>query len=418
MVGFAALGTTLGIINGAAVVAKTAHSAISKRATPAIKAYQRAGAIGGSITSVTAQTTILSRVFIEEAILDEPLLPNLLRTLHEWYAAQIIAALRLSQMVDDMRSVQHVMSLVQSGHTAKGQNVLGNIQGRLMAQESFVGFYLGEAAMEAMFGPPIPPGGYAQTHKAALARAEDAETELEKMKSAENNVTIRSVKTSENRIGPMGELYEVTLTNPDKLGRSLTIPVFVQMQPSIIPSKVAARFVDLNVSPTIWQRWTQMSTGEITFWKDFLLHRDLIQRQMAIVKDPEAAAAFQDFLKTVNTKDVYALQDVTSKSAAPGSSNLANSVLIITQEAADEAKSVGVDLHHPADRQRYFRDTYAMIVVIVDTIHQRLTIYFNGIDGDIDASYMDFKPKDTKFDPKDFMAALQAFSGNNISRLR
>lgn len=191
------------------------------------------------------------------------------------------------------------------------------------------------------------------------------------------------------------------------------------MTPSLIPADVAPRFIDMNVAPDTWQRWTQMRAGELTFWKDFVLHRDLIRRQRAIIKDPKKAAAFSDFLKTVAKKDKYAIDDASDRLGSRQSQNLANSVIILSEDAIAQAKAdSGIDLHNERDRVRYFRETYVMILVAVDPLHQRVTIYFNGIDGEINASYNDFRPKDQKFDPKDFMSALQAFSTNNIGRLR
>ena len=93
--------------------------------------------------------------------------------------------------------------------------------------------------------------------------------------------------------------------------------------------------------------------------------------------------------------------------------------MIFTEESVAQAKAdSGIDLHNAKDRQRYFRDVYAMILVIVDTMHQRITIYFNGIDGELDCSYNDFRPKDSKFDPNMFVEAIQALSTNQIGRLR
>ena len=385
------------------------------KALGVVNRYETAGS---AITSLSAQTTILSRVFLDEGILNEPILPNLMRSIHSWYTAQIIAGLHLTQMVGDGKTVQDVMSVVQTGHNARHRDVVGNVVARRMGQESFLENYLGEAALESTDPrrdpkipfAHIPREDYDRLKKGASAK--DATSES-------NTLSVRSVNTSENRIGPMGELYELKLSNPNGTGQSVTVPVFIQMQPSIIPEDTAPRFIDMNVEPSLWQRWTQMRAGELTFWKDFLLHHDLIKRQKSIIKDPAKAKAFSDFLKTVAKKDKYALDDVTDRIGSRQSANLANSVIIFSEDTVTQAKNdSGVDLHNTSDRIRYFRDTYTMILVIVDPLHQRVTVYFNGLDGDINASYNDFHPKDSKFDPKELVTALQAFSSNSINRLR
>jgi hypothetical protein len=329
-----------------------------------------------------------------------------MKSQHEWYAAQIISALHLSRMIDSKRTVQDVMSVLQTGQNDRQQSLLGNILVRAGGQESFLGNYLGEGAVESF--------------DIAL---EDDNTNVVKTNNnntvVSSSVGVRSITTSENRIGPIGELYEITLTNPNNKDVSIKVPVFVQMQPSMVPVDIAPRFIDMNVMPSLWQRWTQMNAGELSFWKDFILNRDLIHRQKSVLKNPRTAKAFSEFLKTVAKKDKYALADVTDKSTAARSGNLANSVVIFSEDTVAQAKAdSAIDLHNPRDRQRYFRDTYTMIICVIDPIHQRVTTYFNGLDGSLDNSYNEFKPKDQKFDPKDFMQAIQAFSTNSLSRLR
>jgi hypothetical protein len=423
---YSALDTTLGIIDAAASVLKndTLKSGVGK----VIGAKDKLGQTGGAITRITQQTTILSRVFIDDAVVGEPILPNVMRSVHEWYAAQIISALRLSSMVSETKKVQDLLSPVQSGHTPK-KMVLRSFVG----QEAFLTSYLGGAALEAFaYGPTNPDG--TPTSKEDYSRWRDSvkdaqvdkdrqdrkDAEAKAIRDKENNVTIQPMRVSDNRVGPMGELYEVKLTNPNKDGQAITLPLLVQMVPSLIPSDIAPRFVDMNVSPTTWQRWTQRQAGEILFWKDFVFHVDQIKRHQSLLKDPKKAEAFSTFLKTIAIKDQYALADLNLKGTErQGSSNLANSVIILTEDTVAQAKvDSGIDLHNPNVRDRYFRDTYAMILVIVDPLHQIVTVYFNGLEGTVQAPYSEFRPRDSKFDPKDFLSVLQAFSSNSASRMR
>jgi len=406
------LSTTLSIIDAASSVLVKSDT-VKKSIGTVANATAKSERIGGAITGLSAQTTILSRAFVDESVLNEPILPNLFRSIHEWYTAQVISALHLSQMVDSHRTVQDVMSVVQTGHNSRENSLVSNIIHRRMGQESFLTNLLGEAACESLLGPVTPPS------VDSAQPSDNTDGDHRRSKSHGNDMSVKSVKVSDNRLGPMGELYEIRLSNPNGNGNAVTIPVFIQMQPSIIDAEVAPRFVDMNVDPTWWQRWTQARAGEISWFKDFLLNRDLIKRDKSILKDPKKANAFSDFLKTVAKKDFYALGDATDTLGARHSSNLANSVVVFSEDTVAQAKAdSGIDLHKEADRNRYFKNTYTMIIAIIDPLHQRVTVYFNGIDGDINCSYTEFRPKDTKFDPKDFMAALSAFSTNNISRLR
>lgn len=387
-------------------------------ATAALKARDL-NRIGGAITQVSGQTTIISRVFIEESLTEEMVLPNLMKTIHEWYAAQIVAALHLSKMVTENQSVQDVLSLVNDGRLS--QTTLTDTLLKIAAgQESFLSSYLGEAAFEAM-GPQFMSVKEAN-RLAERIQTLEAENDNLRKPFDNANIGVKSVNVSDNRIGPMGELFEVTLANPKDPSISTKIPIFIQMQPSLIPHVIAPRFIDLNVQPTIWHRWTQMRAGERSFWQAFVSMKDMMDRKRAIIKNPQYAKAMADYLSTITKKDTYAADDLRKsfqETKNTRSSNLANSVMVFSEETVEQAKAESnIDLHREADRRRYFRDTYTMIVAIVDTIHQRVTIYFNGIDGELDVSYNEFRPRDQKFDPNMFMQALSAFSTNSIGRLR
>ena len=279
---------------------------------------QRVNDTGSSIFKVTQQTNILSRVFIEESILNEPVLPNLMKSLHEFYAAQIVAALGLSRLVTDKVTVGQVMSLVQTGQNARHKGVVENIFSRASGQESFLSSYLGEAGLEAL-GPYTHAGA---TEEGDRLSSEKADT---KKRPDLKSVNVRSISTSDNRIGPMGELYEVTLTGPSSVdnkgkkieGESIRVPVFIQMAPTIVPDGVSPRFIDLGVQPSFFHRWTGMTTGELHWFKDFIMQRDLVQRQRSVLKDPRQAAAYSDFLKTISKKDQYALGDVSRSRRLP-----------------------------------------------------------------------------------------------------
>jgi hypothetical protein len=433
------MNTLSGIVDSAAAVMSAGSSRIDRA-----KAAAKTGAgiaifardlnkIGGAITQVSGQTSIISRVFIEESLTEEMVLPNLMKTIHEWYAAQIVAALHLSKMVTASQSVQDVLSLVNDGRMVS-TTLTDRILNKVAGQESFLSNYLGEVGLEALkydsLNQPIPqrPVNNNPTYSAPnYQNTQKFDSLNQPIKSPEinrdlNSYSVKSVNASDNRIGPMGELFEVTLSNPNDPSIATKIPLFIQMQPSLVPHAIAPRFIDLNVQPSLWQKWTQMRTGEKSFWQAFVTMKDMMDRKKALLKNPQYARAMADYLSTISKKDVYAAGDIKDsfkKSANARSANLANSVVIFSEETILQAKAdSNIDLHRADDRARYFRDTYTMIVCVVDTIHQRVTIYFNGIDGELDVSYNEFRPKDQKFDPNMFMQALSAFSTNSIGRLR
>lgn len=410
-----AIKDTLGIVTAGAKVLATGADKFQTKHAGKIRQAQRAASIGAPITSLTAQTNILSRAFIDQNIAGEEVMPNLMRVLQEWYVAQILSAIHLSKMISDGRRVGDALSIVQTGFNKPSRGFLGNIQDRLLAQESFVSTYAGEAALEELMGPPTPNEAAVQYRE----YLDKAHGEIDSLKKELDPTAIKPISVTDGKVGPIGSLYEVTITNPNHPEIKAIVPVFIQMQPSLIPAAIAARFIDMNVKPDVWKRWTMQSAGEISFFKDFLLQRDLMKRDKVILKDPEASKAFSDFLRTVAKKDAYALSDLAAHSDVNPSANLSNSVIVLSEETVLQAKAdSGIDLHSHGDRQRYFSNCYAMIVAILDPLHQRVTVYFNGIEGSLNESYAVFKPNNKQFNPQEFMTALSAFSANNIARMR
>lgn len=421
---FGAVKDTLSIISDAANILSNPNvQRAGRAAVTAANVVNHVSDTGSALTRLTGQSMIMSRAFIDSTVLDEVVLPNLMRSFHEWYAAQIIAALQLTQMVDSGRSVQDVMKVLQTGDVDRTTSATSNIiregsraavyaNDRWGAQQQFLSNYMGESALEA-FGPAEP--AYA---KKLRNEVDTLQTENTKLKESFSSASVRSVESSNHKLGPMGELFEVGLTNPGT-GLSVKVPVFVQMRPMIIDAAVAPRFIDMNMSAEWRQRWMQWRAGEISFWHDFIWQRDNINRQRAISKDAQASKAFAEFQRSISKKNKYALGDLTDRDTSAKSANLANSVVVFSEDTVAQARSdSGIDLHNEKDRQRYFSTVYAMIVAIIDPLHQRVTVYFNGIDGALESSYNDFKPKGQNFDPKDFMQALTAFSTNSIGRMR
>jgi hypothetical protein len=452
------LSTTIGVVDKAAEIlsnqgvathaGKVARLAVDTVGGIAANSLRNHGALaaridraGGSLTSLTGQTNILSRMFVEESVLAEPVLPHLTKSLHEWYAAQVMSALHLGQMVDGFRSVQDVMTVVQTGHNDRHTSIVGNIAARRIGQESFLENFHGDSfqssasklAIESMLGleaySTYGPNRPIDVRAERTAQREKLKNEIEDVKLIDEHrkvhdtnwstQSVKPVKVSEGRIGPMGELFEVKLTNPNGNGNSITVPIFIQMQPTVIPDNIAPRFIDMGVPQSVWQRWTMMRAGELHWFHDFLLHRDMARRAQSMMKDPVKAKVYNDYLRTVAKKNKYAMADASDNLNAKMSSNLANSVMIFSEDTLMQAKvDSGIDLHNPDDRRRYFRNTYTMILVVVDPLHQRVTIYFNGLDGEVNSSYSDFRPNAKDFNPQEFMAAMQAFSTNNIGRMR
>lgn len=401
-----------------------------------------------SLTRITNATTIISRSFWDESIIDEPVVADLNKRIHEWLCAISCSAIQLTTLIDKQRTISDVMSPISSGIRGfKADTGAHRLGMESMALESFLDEY---AATEAMRSSE---DGEEQTRLENVARdadrrAQAAERENERLrkenkklgetldKSIEagkklysdverhnakyREVSTRSVAYSENRIGPMGETIEITITSPTT-GHSIKVPIFIQIQPTFVPPDTAPRLIDMSLGASIWRRLTQWRAGEIRFLKDFILGCDLAARNRVILKDPRASEALRQFLSTANAKTRADVANSWHKAAGHvGTSNLANSILVFSEDTVRRAQAEsGINLHDKTERERYFNTAYAILIAIIDPRHQRVTIYVNGVEGEINSSYKDFESKKSKgLDPSEFIAALTAIGNNNVSRMR
>lgn len=509
-------------------------SSVSDQGHRLMEMIQRADHTGSSLAQYTSQMRIVTRVFIDSSIEDEPIIPNLCRAERGWYVAQVLAALQLNQLVSKGVSVQDVLGVVQTGDNAHYQNAgisalkrfaglasfMENyelLSGGALSQESnpiddfdrymkmadmgklpkdatddpvgFMNDRLADAAsivdgvktvptdkLQELWGKAanaLKTSTNQTAGKMAAAAVGVAGTMLLKagvqhliekakdrwdpdtVKKAEDE--LKAARTKEELLGladkynldrrlvekqaaeldaplnidpsrvdleklngiAIGELFTVTMTNPDHPEASIPVPVFIQMTPISVPYRVAPRFIDGLVSPSVWQRWTMMTAGEIEFFRDFIGQRDRLREKIRH-DDPEGLRALKTFLQSIHNKDKYSLSDVASnREVGNMSQNLANSVLIFSEDTVRQAYAEsGVDLHNDADRARYFKSTYAMIISIVDPAFAEVTTYINGIDGRIKFKYSALKPNDKKFDPVDLIAAMAALGDGKAPTLR
>ena len=216
-----------------------------------------------------------------------------------------------------------------------------------------------------------------------------------------------------------GELFNVTLTNPADKDASITVPLMIQMTPINVPYRVAPRFIDGMVSPSIWQRWTQFTAGELDFFSDFLGQSDRLSKRIDH-GDDEGLRALKTFLSSIQRKDAYSVNDVAShRNAGQMSQNLANSVMVFSEDTVRNAYAEsGIDLNNDKDRERYFAATYVMIVAIVDPAFAEVNVYIRGIDGKINFKFSALKPADKKFDPVDLIAAISALGSGKAPSIR
>ena len=298
-----------------------------------------------SLPAYTKPLRICSRVYIDGSVSSEPVVTDVIKTVHTQYAAFILAALQMNQFVTSSKTVGDLLHTVSTEDNKLHESVIDNIFSLSPANEVVV-------KVQPTTGEVVSFAG-------------------------------------DNHI-PAGKILEVTFASPNNPGSSVTLNIMVQLSPFIIPAQVAVQFIAKDVTATFSQRWMQWKTGEISFWKDFVFLSDVAKRREKLMKADPTGVLADDMANQAGSR-LDVLKNSRSDKA-DRKRNIANSVLIFSSETLRRAKAEsGIDLNDKFARQKYFATSFSMIIAIIDMLYDQVTFYYNGIDDGVTFSFDQMK---------------------------
>ena len=199
----------------------------------------------------------------------------------------------------------------------------------------------------------------------------------------------------------VGRLIHVRLGDSKN---SITMPVSVVLNPIIINSD-ALPSVMLMLSDDISMagRWHKWRSGEIESFVDYALALDLIERdRKALMND---TSGIYKAARDSKRRGFFA-----SIMSGRRSLNAASAMAVITKRTAEELEmAMKGQLKRRGDRERYFRDTNSMMVVVVDAMAERVYIYQRGIDQFGIYTYSDIKSHSKGGKDVDIASILKAY---------
>ena len=330
-----------------------------------------------SLTAYTKPLRLCSRVYIDEAIYPDPVVTDVIKTVHTQYAAFVLTALQMNQFVTRDRTVQDMLRVVSTEDNK-----------------------IHESVVEGLFGPNNPYTTGRRTHDKEAEKIEKenipsvpTKDEHDKKKAVDDfnkhgrhekytrgqNTTGKVVALSGDNHVPAGKLLEITLKNQDNESASVTLNLMIQLAPYKIPQSVAVEFLAKDVLPSMFQRILMWRTGEISFWRDLVAMSDIVERRERLRRmDPTGVV---DEMLNKQAKDRARVFGNINTHAAERSRNIANSVLVFSSETVARAKAeTGIDITKTDQRNRYFATSFAMIMVVINPLYNQVTFYYNGLD--------------------------------------
>lgn len=345
-----------------------------------------------SLFQYTKRAVIMSRVFIEKNLAGEEILTPLMLNIMNIYTGLIMTALNMNQYVYGSKKVRDAMSVVATESLSEAPVDLQNkfneyflgTQSKLMLSERSKRELC--AGIEAL-GENEPPANIGSVKDATIV---------------DNDV--RDAVLPSGRVIAMdfgaGKL-------DGKGGGTFKVNMYLQLLPTFIPSDVAHQFIEMNFTPSIRQRWMQVSAGEISFFKDFLLGQDRRRKRFKALRDDKTGA-----LKDMIERQENNLSSAWLKLAqvTPERQNIANTILIFEKNSFDRAcNTAGLRFKDYNSRQQFFNKTFSMIVVTVDPMYNRIEMYYHGLNA-VSTFTFDQMKKNSKTEAVDLMSMMKTFA--------
>lgn len=405
---------------GTILAAGTAATALITAARHVLDLARQAREAGDrfthSLPEFNRQTNIVSRVYIDGNIAEDPVTPEVVRACQTLYLSWILNALQLQRLVTNSKTVREMLSVVSTeglmdDHVDLAAAFEADVWGGIDKGGAHAGIGIGGNTA----GVHVGPDGVGVTVRDRDGREFDRTFKgREEIEAGSHGVGSKDITPAPDGLVPAGRLLEVTLTNPENQKLSVTMSLLVQMMPYIVPASLATQFVTLNANPSWRQRYMQAKAGEISWGKDFLLQLDLNEQRRKAVRD-DKDDVLADFMRTQVSKDTSLFSSLIGNGNA--NRNIANTVLVLDAETVRRAKQeVGVDLFKESDRKRYFMSTYTMLIAIVDPMHNVVTMMYRGLDSVGTYNFSQFKPKSKQGDVVDLIQAMNMFNQGRVPK--
>lgn len=343
------------------------------------KAAELASAVkSDSLIEYGKVTRVEPVTLVDHQLLSQPVLTDVLQSLNSIFAAYYLQAVSLSCKVGSVDIIKLLDPLNPN------RDVLANsstaITGGL---ESFA------------HALPVP---YVTFGLEAYGDNPNASTTEVKVMDSLDRATNLSV----------GKLLDVKI---ESNGHKISIPVAVRLIVSTIASDVLVHTLSLKSKDTsVKERYHAWRAGMLTTIKDMVLCWDLIsEHRRALMKDKTGFYAENE---ARNNRNILS----TLLSGKPSIATASNIVVMSERSAKQLEAAANGKLKDFNTREKIFKDSYVMLLAVVDTQWEQVTIYHRSIDNATQLSYRDLKgaSKDTGMDIGKILASFLEGKGPNL----
>lgn len=168
----------------------------------------------------------------------------------------------------------------------------------------------------------------------------------------------------------VGKLLNVEIQDGDKKAK---LPVLIRMIPAAVPPVSLVHMFSAGGRDTWAHRYFMVKTGQIRFWRDFVLGQDMIDEHFkALMQDK--SGVFKTITDRRRNNSQKAIE--TGQVSVADASNIA----IVSSETLKKAtgKLFG-NIESESVRKTIFDNSYLLMLIVVDERWQRVQIWHRGL---------------------------------------
>lgn len=202
-----------------------------------------------------------------------------------------------------------------------------------------------------------------------------------------------------------GKMLNVEIVVPDQNGQSVmvTIPVSVRLMPSLVSNSTVSHLLTYQSEDTsMKERFHAWRAGRINFISDLIFCQDLIDEyKRASMGDNSGTMA--EIARRVQNAKKYGL--LTKNPSLAAASNL----FVMSKAVANDVEMrLRGKLSNPKVREKAFKNTYGMIIAVIDSEIDRVTFYTRGQASAADFSFREIKSASKSSKGPDIMDIMKA----------
>lgn len=245
----------------------------------------------------------------------------------------------------------------------------------------------------------LAKAGLALNEKQFKLQQQDREDRLSAHEISIGRDTLQTIKELSNL--SVGKMLSVEIT--DGLHRA-SIPVSIRLIASAIPSQNIVHILSIgNEDTSVKERYHAWKSGRLEFVRDLVFCQDLIDAHR------KNLMADKDGIYANLIKRHRGNQLSTVVSGNPSVATASNLVVVSSDTASQLELKINGRLKDFKTREKLFKDTYVMIMVVIDKQWERATFYHRGIDMHTEVGMRDLKiaNKGSGPDVSDILKAYQ-----------